>query len=77
MNASKPSIETVEAAYAAGDYLTARRFARALAQDPDSPPSTKRRANEVIAATGIDKWALGAFLLTAGVLGYLIIRYVL
>ena len=76
MDRPQSKSDRAEAAYHAGDYRTARRIARALAADAETSEAERRRARQILAATGIDPVALGAFALTAGLLVYLLFRYV-
>lgn len=74
---NKPAAEPAEIAYRAGDYHAARRAARATVRDDSRPEGERQRAQRILRATSIDPWAVGAFLLTAGVIAYLVIRYVI
>jgi hypothetical protein len=76
MTAATPDISAVESLYRRGDFAEARRLARAIAAAGDSPPSSRARADEILAATGIDPVAVGAFAVTALVLLFLVAHYV-
>ncbi len=69
--------DPAEIAYRAGDYRAARRLSRRAARDGSLPEAERERARRILRATGIDPWAAGAFLLTAGVIAYLVVRYVI
>jgi len=72
-----PEISRLEACYERGDFLEARRLAKAIAAAADSPPADKERAAKILSATGFDPVAIGAFLITALLLALLIAHYVL
>lgn len=75
MAASEPAANPAEVAYRAGDYRTARRLSRGAAADESRPATERERARRILRATGIDPLAIAAFLLTTGVIGYLIVRH--
>jgi hypothetical protein len=77
MTDREPAADPAEIAYRAGDYGTARRLSRESAGDDSRPAAERARARRLLRATGIDPWAVGAFLLTAGVIAYLVVRYVI
>jgi hypothetical protein len=72
-----PDIARLEACYERGDFFTARRLAKAIAAAADSAPADKERAAQLLKAMGIDPVAIGAFLITALLLAFLIVHYVL
>jgi hypothetical protein len=74
---SAPEIAQAEACYQRGDFLTARRLAKAIVAAEDSPTAERTRAAQILAATGVDPVAIVAFLVTALLLAFLIARYVL
>jgi hypothetical protein len=77
MDGKEPAPEPAEIAYRVGDYATARRLSRETAGDGCRPAPERERAKRILRATGIDPCAVGAFLLTAAVIAYLIVRYVI
>lgn len=77
MTPAATDIALLEELYGRGDFAGARRLAREIAAAKDSPPAARARAEEILAATGIDPVAAGAFALTALVLLFLVARYIL
>ncbi|HUT79336.1 MAG TPA: hypothetical protein VM285_16675 [Polyangia bacterium] len=77
MTGNEPAVDPAEIAYRAGDYGTARRLSRETARNTSRSEPERNRARRILRATGIDPFAAGAFLLTAVVIAYLIIRYVI
>lgn len=76
MTPAAPDISAAESLYRRGDFAGARRIAKAIAAAAESSPSARARAEEILAATGIDPVATGAFVLTALVLLFLVAHYV-
>ena len=76
MDAAHPEISAVESCYARGDFAAARGLARAIAADAARADKERARAREILAATGIDPVAIGAFAVTALVLLFLVAHYV-
>jgi hypothetical protein len=77
MTGKQPAVDPAELAYRAGDYRAARSAAREAVRDESRPAAERERAGRVLRATGVDPWAVAAFLLTGGVIAYLLLRYVL
>jgi hypothetical protein len=76
MDDARPDLSAAESLYARGDFREARRVAKAIAAAPDGADRDKARAREILAATGIDPVAIGAFVSTALVLAFLIAHYI-
>jgi hypothetical protein len=76
MAEGRQDADPAESAYRAGDYAAARRAARKTAADESRPEAERERARRILRATGIDPWAVGVFLVTAAVIVYLVVRYV-
>jgi hypothetical protein len=72
-----PDIARLEACYKRGDFRTAREIAKVIVAAEDRPSPERKRAAEILTATGIDPVAIGAFLITAALLAFLIAHYVL
>lgn len=61
-----------------GDYRSARRSAERLMQNPEvMSAEEKAAAAKVLKITGRDPVVIGGFLLTLGVIVFLVIKYVL
>jgi len=72
-----PDIARLEACYERGDFLEARKVAKAIAAAADSPSADKARAAKILKATGFDPVAIAAFAVTALLLAFLIAHYIL
>lgn len=72
-----PDIARLEACYARGDFREARKIAKALAAAEGSKPAERTRAAEILKATGADPVAIAAFVVTALLVVFLIVHYVL
>jgi hypothetical protein len=77
MSEAPSNLSQAEACYRRGDFLEARKIAKAIAASADSPPEEKERAAKILKATGADPVAIAAFLVTALLLAFLIAHYVL
>jgi len=72
-----PDIARLEACYERGDFLEARKIAKAIVSTEDRPSTERKRAAEILAATGADPVAIAAFAVTALLLAFLIAHYIL
>jgi cytochrome c-type biogenesis protein CcmH/NrfG len=73
----KDNIDKAEAFYKAGDYLQARKLAHEILEQKEADEEDRRRARRILTATGPDPMVAVAFVVTACVIVFLIIRYIL
>ena len=76
MDSAKTRLAEAERHYRAGDFRTARAICRELLAG-EADDDVRRRANEIMTATGVDPMAIAAFCLSASILIYLIVHYLL
>jgi hypothetical protein len=61
-----------------GDYRDARQLARRMMENPDAMSAEEKASvDRVIKVTGRDPFVIGGFLLTLGVIAFLVVKYVL
>jgi hypothetical protein len=73
----KDNIDQAEILYKAGDYRGAREIAKKIESLDQVDDGEKQRAKQILTATGVDPMVSIAFFITAALIVFLIVWYIL